>query len=141
MVASMGLEKCQEKPLLIRDALAQFCIKTRFDALPEYAVRFAKLCWMDQIGLMIASYGTYREDYPDIAQFMKSFGGREESTVIGTGEKLPCLSAAMVNTAIGVNDHFDAVHKRTIHHLPAALLPALLAVAEKQKGPPGYRFV
>ncbi len=117
----------------IRDQLAQFCTKMSYDVLPEDAVHFAKLCWMDQIGLMIASYSTYVEDYPDIGKFMRGFGGSEESTVIGSRGKIPCLNATLVNSAIGVNDHFDAVHKSTILHLPASLLPALLAVAENQK--------
>lgn len=121
------------KPRLIREHLAAFCSETTYDRLPETTVRFAKLCWMDQIGLIIASYKTYLDDYPDIGKFVQGFGGREESTVIGTGGKVPCLHAALANTAVGVNDHFDAVHKSTIIHLPAALLPALLAVAERQR--------
>jgi 2-methylcitrate dehydratase PrpD len=126
-------EKSNEQTPFLRDQLAHFCTRTDLDSLSEDAVRFAKLCWMDQIGLMIASHRTYTDDYPDIASFMKSFGGKEESTIIGTGGKVTCLSATLVNTAIGINDHFDAVHKSTIIHLPAALLPSLLAVAERQK--------
>jgi len=118
---------------LIRDEFAEFCTTLDFGSLTEDAVRFAKLCWMDQIGLLIASNRTYLEDYPDIGELMTQMGGRQESTVIGTGKKIPCLNATLANTAIGINDHFDAVHKSTIIHLPAALLPALLAVAERQK--------
>jgi len=117
---------------LIRDTFAEFCVTTEYEALTEESIRFAKRCWMDQIGLLIASNQTYREDYPDIGALMSGLGGLPESTVFGTGQKVPCLHATLANTAVGINDHFDAVHKSTIIHLPAALLPALLAVAERQ---------
>ena len=117
---------------MIRDTFAEFCATTEYGALTEDSIRFAKLCWMDQIGLLIASTQTYCEDYPDIGALMSGIGGIPESTVIGTGKKIPCLNAALANTATSINDHFDAVHKSTIIHLPAALLPALLAVAERQ---------
>lgn len=119
--------------ILIRDTFAEFCTTLGYATLTEDAIRFTKLCWMDQIGLLIASQRTYLEDYPDIGELISQFGGKQESTVIGTGKKIPCLNATLVNTAIGINDHYDAVHKSTIIHLPASLLPALLAVSERQK--------
>ncbi|MFX0202133.1 MAG: MmgE/PrpD family protein [Candidatus Hodarchaeota archaeon] len=133
MPTSAGMGKLKEKTTWIRDEIAHFCAKMTFDALPEETVQLTKVCLMDQICLMIASNGTYTEDYPDIVKFVREMGGKQESTIIGSGGKVPCLNATLVNTAIGVNEHFDAVHKSTILHVPASLLPGLLAVAENQK--------
>ena len=69
---------------MIRDTFAEFCATTEYGALTEDSIRFAKLCWMDQIGLLIASTQTYCEDYPDIGALMSGIGGIPESTVIGT---------------------------------------------------------
>ena len=117
----------------IRHELAHFCTKITFDALPEDVIQHTKLCLMDQICHSLAGPLTYLEDYPDIAKFMKDVGGKEESSLIGLGGKIPCLNATLVNTAIGVSTSFDAIHKSTIIHLPAVLFPAMIAVAEKQK--------
>ncbi|MCL4768065.1 MAG: MmgE/PrpD family protein [Hyphomicrobiaceae bacterium] len=117
----------------IRSQLAKFCVSTGFEDLPLQVVEFAKLCWIDQIGLMVALCGTYIDDYPDLGEFMCEFGGRGESTVVGVGRKIPALHATIANTAVGVNDHIDGVHKTTIIHMAAALFPALLAIAEHKR--------
>lgn len=117
----------------IRHEMAEFCTRMTFDALPDEIVQHAKLCLMDQISQMIAGPLTYSEDYPDIARFMKDLGGKEESSIVRLGGKIPCLNATLVNTATGVSTSFDAIHKSTIIHLPAALFPAMIAVAERQR--------
>ena len=119
--------------MTIRNELSELCLNLSFDALPEDVVEHTKVCLMDQICLMVAGQTTFLEDYPDIAKFMNTLGGKEESTIVGTGDKIPCLHATLVNTAVGVSTSFDAMHKSAILHLPAALFPATIAVAEKQK--------
>jgi 2-methylcitrate dehydratase PrpD len=117
----------------LRNDIADFCTHLTFDALPKEVVQFTKLSLMDEICLMIAGRRTYSDDYPDIAQFMKDIGGKEESTIVPLGWKVPCLNAALVNTSYGISTSFDAVHGNPVLHLPAALYPALIAVAESQK--------
>ena len=117
----------------IRHEIAAFCAKMTFDALPDEIVQFTKVCLMDQLCLMVAGTQVYSEDYPGLAGFITNIGGREESTIVGLEGKIPCLNATLVDTAIGIITKFDAVHKTTIRHLPAALLPAMIAVAESRK--------
>jgi 2-methylcitrate dehydratase PrpD len=117
----------------LRNDIAKFCTDLTFDALPKEVIQFTKLSLMDEICLMIAGRRTYSDDYPDIAQFMKDMGGKEESTIVPLGCKVPCINATLVNTSYGISTSFDAVHRNPVLHLPAALYPAMLAVGESQK--------
>ena len=127
------MQKIKEEGMSIRQEMARYCAGLTFDALPKNVVEFTKLVLMDQIGLMVAGVRTYSDDFPDIARLMKDVGGREESSIVPSGGKIPCLNATLVNTSFGISTSFDAVHRNPVLHLPAALIPAMIAVGEKEK--------
>ena len=117
----------------IRHEIAEFCATLTFKTLPKEIVQHTKLCLIDQICHMIVGPIAYLEDYPDISKFIKDLGGKKESNLIGFDGKVPCLNAAFVNTIMGISTSFDATHKGSIIHIPAALFPAMIAVAEARK--------
>ncbi len=119
--------------MAIQQELAKYCTHIKFDTLPEDVVQHAKLHIMNQICLMVVGPKIFLEDHPDLLQFVKELGGIEESSIVGLSGKYPCLNAVLVNSAIGVTAGFDAIHRGTIIHLPGALFPAAIAVAERQK--------
>ncbi len=119
--------------MTIRQELAEFCISLKFEDLPASVVRSARVCLMDQMSLVIGRGPTFAEDNPDIATVYREMGGRPESSALGIGGKIPCLHAAQINAYVGTDTGMDAIHENTIIHLPAALVPATVAVAETQK--------
>jgi 2-methylcitrate dehydratase PrpD len=62
---------------------------------------------------------------------MKSMGGAEESTVIGEYGKIPCVNAAFVNGALAHIHELDDGHRFAMGHPSATVIPAALAVGEK----------
>ncbi len=119
--------------MAIRHKLAKYCTEMTFDALPGDIVEHTKLYLMDTLGVMAAGPKVFLEDFPDIVKFVKEQGGVPECSIIGGDGKVPCLSAALVNTAICINTSFDAIYKSTPMHLAGTLFPATIAVAERQK--------
>lgn len=119
--------------MALRDELAQFVYELKFEDLSADLVRFTKLCILDQIGVTIAGPPILTESFGKIDILANEWGGREESTVVGTSIKMPCPNAVWLNTAYSTATSLDAIHKSTMIHLSAGLIPALIAVAEKQK--------
>jgi 2-methylcitrate dehydratase PrpD len=61
------------------------------------------------------------------------FEGKEEATVIGTGKRLPVFSAAMLNAMLAHADETDDSHEKSVFHPGCAVVPAALAMAQRQK--------
>ena len=116
----------------IRDRIAKFCFDLTFEDLPQDVIEFTRLLIIDQIGLTISGPGRHLQAGDiDIAGFFKEMGGKEESSLVGKGCKVPCINAALSNTAVSFGG-FDGLHRSAIH-LPCCLIPATIAVAERQK--------
>lgn len=107
--------------------IADFAAKTCFDDLPEDAVHAAKRLILDTVGCAIGGYSSNSGKI--VAEVKKELGGRPESTIMGSGEKTSCTSAAYINAEMGnLMDADDTSLKG--HHATAAVMPAL-AVAER----------
>ncbi len=117
----------------VREELAGFAAGLQFGDLPAGLVRFASRCVLDQVGVSLAGPPALTESFVPIDSLAREWSGREESTVLGTSLRLPCPNAVWLNTAYATATSFDAIHKSTMIHLSASLIPALLAVAEMRK--------
>jgi 2-methylcitrate dehydratase PrpD len=65
-----------------------------------------------------------------VTALVADWGGREESTAIGTGSRVPAASAALVNGTLAHSLDFDDTHLPSVLHPSASVLPAALAVGE-----------
>jgi len=109
--------------------LAQFIKQLNFENLPKDVVLAAKNAFLDWLGS--AAAGAHREPGRIVLSIAQELGGKGESTLISTGEKTSCILAAMVNGAISHIVELDDVHKASIIHAGAPIIPAALAAAEK----------
>lgn len=111
--------------------LAEFTVNLEYESLPASTVRLAVLSFLDWLGSGIAGG---RELPGQIAgEVVEEAGGRPQATLLTTGEKTSALGAALVN---GISSHIlelDDVHKASILHSAAAVMPAALAAAELVK--------
>jgi 2-methylcitrate dehydratase PrpD len=73
----------------------------------------------------------------------KEAGGKEESTLLGFGSKVPCWMAAFVNGSCAHALDFDdcITGENPIHHPTASTFPAALAIAERIGGVSGKDFI
>ena len=109
--------------------LARFIVQTKPQDLPLYAIKKAKDCFLDWLGC--AFIGSRSESARMFLELVQEQGGNRESTIIGH-EMTSCLNAALVNGAISHEMEFDDVHKASISHPGAAVIPAALAIAERE---------
>jgi 2-methylcitrate dehydratase PrpD len=103
--------------------LLRFAAETTFGDLPDEVVHEAKRSLLDSIGSAIAGMAT--EKGKIALHLARRLGGTPESSVIGTGDKVACATAAMVNGELMYALDFD-----TVPHISPFVLPPVLAMAE-----------
>jgi 2-methylcitrate dehydratase len=110
--------------------LARFACDTRYESLPEPIVAWAKDVLLDTLGCALS--GQASEPARIGAAVLSQLGGTPESTVLGSGLRLPCTSAAWLNgTATRYQDLNDTypVEGRIGHF--SEVIPTALAVGER----------
>ena len=110
--------------------LVNFIVETTYDDLPTEVIEHAKVCILDWIGAAVA--GSLEPPSKIIASMIEEMGGREEATVIGMGFKTSCVNAALANGVLGHSVELDDIHEEAIIHPAAPVVPAALAVAERE---------
>jgi 2-methylcitrate dehydratase PrpD len=102
-----------------------------YDALPEPVRELARQCVLDYFGVALAG-----ADDPLVAILIDELaeaGGAGQAGIIGHKVRLPALSAALVNGAIGHALDYDDVNLAMPGHPSVAILPGLLALAETRR--------
>lgn len=127
---------------------AAFAAALRWQHLPAEAVRIAKRCILDGLGLILA--GSVQSCTPIVRAYALSSGGAEEATLFGKEPvKVPAPLAALVNGTAGHAMDWDdtqlSVSADRIYglltHPTQPPLAACLALAEKQGGVSGTRLL
>jgi 2-methylcitrate dehydratase PrpD len=119
--------------------LVRHVISSRYEDLSEQAVQATKTFILDSLGVIIA--GTLAPGVPQTLKVLRDWGGKEESTVLVLGGKLPAPSAAMMNSFMLHNQEFDCVHDGAVLHPFTTALPVAIAVAEAKGGSTGRELL
>src|SRR5439155_27077649 len=112
-------------------ALAEQAYSVSYDSLPEPVRALALQCVLDYYGVALAG-----ADDPLAQILLDEFsegGGAAQASVIGHKVRLPALSVALVNGAIGHALDYDDVNLAMPGHPSVAILPGLLALAEARQ--------
>ncbi|RKY53067.1 MAG: MmgE/PrpD family protein [Candidatus Neomarinimicrobiota bacterium] len=110
--------------------IAQFAIDLKYEDLPEEVIYQVKRYLFDSIGCAFGAMKT--KDVNAVYKIYREMGGKPESTVIGFGDKLPAVNTTLINSLmIRALDFNDIYWKEDPSH-PSDLIPAALAVAERQ---------
>jgi 2-methylcitrate dehydratase PrpD len=102
-----------------------------YDALPEPVRVLARQCVLDYYGVALA--GADDPLATILLAELEEAGGAAQASVIGHTARLPALSAALVNGAIGHALDYDDVNLAMPGHPSVAILPGLLALAEQRR--------
>ena len=116
-------------------ALVRHVVVSRYEDLSQRAVDATKTFILDSFGVAIA--GTLAPGVSETLGVLSDWGGKPESTVWVSGERLPAPSAAMMNGYLIHNQEFDCVHDLAVVHAFTSALPVALAVAEAKGGVTG----
>ncbi|MFC1669623.1 MmgE/PrpD family protein [Spirochaetota bacterium] len=119
--------------------LAKYAIDLKFEDLPQEVIHQTKRVMLDTIGCAIGGYSSDASQM--IQKTVTELGGKEESTVIGSGIKTSCLNAALANGAmvryLDYNDTAFIIQGetyRTGYH-PSEIMPPVLSVCERDNLP------
>lgn len=111
--------------------LGVFLSRLSFDDLSESQIGRLKIYFLDWLGSAIA--GQSGEPVRIILEVVRDLGGRLESTIIADQSRGNCLLAALANGASSHMVEMDDLHRESILHPATAIIPAVLALAERQK--------
>jgi len=110
----------------ITQELAQFAVETKWDDLPESIVQEIKKVLMEHIGVAIAALSTDKGRH--MLNLGRRLGGTKESSILGTGEKVSCTNAALVNGELMITLDYQA--NMSFGHDGTFIVPSVLAMAE-----------
>src|SRR5574337_1683388 len=114
----------------IQEQLATFIFDVNYETLSADAQAMARLCVLDWLGSVYAGKGAR----PAVAMLLvaKSLGGNPEATLLPDGSRSSAYMAALVNAAASHVVEMDDLHKESILHPAAPVIPAALAMAERE---------
>ena len=114
----------------LRKKLSDFICKTTFSNLPNEVIQRAKLCSLDLIGVSIA--GACQTTTSIIKGLISAPAGKKEITLWGSRQKVPLLSAVLLNTVQSHVIDMDDGHRYANGHPGAVTIPVAVALAERE---------
>jgi 2-methylcitrate dehydratase len=108
--------------------MAEVAVGLDYEDLPADVIETTKRFIFDSVG---CSYGGYHtKDVSILRDIYLEMGGKEEATLLGFGDRIPAVNAALVNSLmIRAQDFNDIYWKEDPSH-PSDLIPAALATGE-----------
>lgn len=114
-------------------------VRTGFEGIPSHIREQGKRFILDTLGVAIA--GSSAPGCQEVIEQMVTWGGRGESTIWVSGNKVPSVHAALANGTLAHARDFDDTHDVASVHANAAVLPAAMAVAEAEGGVNGKELI
>jgi 2-methylcitrate dehydratase PrpD len=106
--------------------LARFAVETKWEDLPESIIKETKLVLMEHIGCAMGALSTDKGKM--MAALGRRLGGPPESSIIGLGDKISPMNAALTNGELMISlDYHDIIAGG---HDGVYTIPTLLAIAE-----------
>lgn len=118
--------------------LARYMVAARDRALPETALIECKHRILDTFAAMVS--GSRMKPGMMAVSYVRTLGGEQQASVIGSSFRTTVVNAALANAMCAHADETDDFEPVTKAHPGCAVVPAALAVAEKE-GRSGEEFV
>ncbi len=127
----------------IIDKLIRYLVETGYESLPLEVIEATRKQILDTLAATVAgSTCSISGEMNGLVDMVREWGGKEESTIIAFGGRVPAPSAAFVNAVSSVRLDFDDTLVTWINlHTSRAIVPTALAMAERQGGINGKQFI
>lgn len=109
-------------------ALVEYCLNTRYDALPAQVVAATKTQILDTVAVALPARGA--DGIRQLDAWSRETGGKAESLVLGTRLRLPAEKAARLNAAMAAALEYDDTYEPALMHASCVTVPVALAVAD-----------
>jgi 2-methylcitrate dehydratase PrpD len=115
------------------DRLTKYLIETKYEDLPEQVIEATRRQILDTLGVTAAGTTcSISGEMQGLADMVKEWGGKEESTIIGFGGRVPAPEAAFVNAVSSARlDFDDTLVTWANNHVSRVIVPTAMAVAER----------
>jgi 2-methylcitrate dehydratase PrpD len=114
-------------------------VNTRYEDLPPEAVEATKKEILDLLGVALG--GASQPGATHVCELVKEWGGKEESSIIGSKQKVPAPNAAQANATMAHALDFDDVHETAVLHPGITSIPVVMAVGEAQGNLSGKEWI
>ena len=116
------------------DALINNVIETGYDNLPADAVEASRKQFLDILAATIGgSTCSISGDLEGLVELVKDWGGKEESSILAFGGRVPAHNAAFINGILCTRLDFDDTFALLVRNHPSrSIVPVALAMAERQ---------
>jgi 2-methylcitrate dehydratase PrpD len=118
--------------------LARYMVAARDNALPKEVMVACKHRILDTFGAMVS--GSKMNPGEMAIKYVRGLGGEEQASVIGSSFRTTTINAALANAMCAHADETDDFEPVTKAHPGCSVVPAALAVAEKE-GCSGEEFI
>jgi 2-methylcitrate dehydratase PrpD len=125
-----AVDVVNDAALTLSGRLAVHAATTRYEAIPQAASDAAKLFMLDT--LAVSWGGSDAPGCREAHALLVDEGGRADSTAWVYGGRLPATSAAFINGMSASALDYDSIGRGAAVHINIAVLPAALAIAQKQ---------
>ncbi len=109
-----------------------------YEDLPRDVVEATRKEILDTLGVALG--GSSKSGVKELLELVTEWGGKEESTVLCYGHKVPAPNAAQVNATMGHALDYDDVGEGPVHP-SVVIVPTCLAVAERKGKLNGQEFI
>ncbi|MBI4333869.1 MAG: MmgE/PrpD family protein [Chloroflexi bacterium] len=121
-------------------SFADHVANIRFEDIPADVVRIARMSVLDSLGVTLAAT-TLWPGARELVEFVKEGGGKEESTIVGFGGRVPSWMAAFANSTIAHFLDYDDANVQVMTHGSTPIVPPTFAIAERLGKIDGKRFI
>jgi 2-methylcitrate dehydratase PrpD len=124
----------------VTPTVSRFIAETEYDRLPGPITDRIKKSILDTIGIIIPA-SRFMPDLKHAIDLHIEAGGKEESTVLAYGVKLPCWAATFANGVRGHAMDYADGHLEAVFRIGISIIPAALAVAERRGAVSGKELI
>ena len=110
--------------------LARFIVNQRYDDIPQKVRHEAARSFLNWVGCAVGA--SHHETVENALAALSEFSGPREATVLGRGDRLDIMLAALMNGTTSHTFDFDDTHLKTVIHPSGPVASAILALAERK---------
>jgi len=110
--------------------LARFIVGHRYGDIPEKVRHEAARSFLNWVGCAVGA--SRHETVERALAALSEFSGPREATVLGRGDRLDIMLAALMNGTTSHTFDFDDTHLKTVIHPSGPVASAILALAERK---------
>lgn len=119
--------------------LAKNIVDVDYNTLTPGAIEMTKKLILDALACALAGSSAF--GMRQLSELTEEWGGKEESTVVAFGNRVPAFHAALVNGSMGRAPDFDDTHDVAGLHPAVPVVFAGFAIAEHKGGAGGKEFI